>query len=171
MTEKERRIEAREQTDYKAFTQICFYKSRKMPAKSRYDAVTENAVVEIKSRDKYKYDDFNTFTLSLHKLDHLQLGMKKENKPFASVVALYPRSNKVAVFDVTELTPNNCSIEWRYVKVTEYDDEEPVYAWKPFAVLSLEPGKHQYYRTIVLDADLGWVDEDYRKNLAELRKK
>lgn len=170
MTEKERRIEAREQTDYKAFTQICHYQSRKMPPKSKWDAVTENAVVEIKNRDKYTYTQFKTFLLSLHKLDHLELGKKTEDKPYSCVVAIYPLSDKIVVFDTTNLNAKNSTIEWRKVKVTEYDDEEPVYEWRPFAVLSLEPGKHQYYRTIVLDTDLSWTDEDYQKNLEELRK-
>lgn len=170
MTEKEIRIEARELTDFKAFQQICFRESRKMPPKSKWDAVTDNSVVEIKNRDKYTYGQFNTFTLSLHKLDHLELGKKMEDKPYSCVVALYPKSNKAVVFDTTRLNAKNCTIEWRKVKVTEYDDEEPEWQWRPFAVLSLEPGKHEYYRTIVLDTDLSWTYGDFEKNIEEIRQ-
>lgn len=171
MTEKEIRIEARERTDYKAFQQICHYKMKKMPPMSKWDAVTENSVVELKNRDKYEIGTFDTFTLSLHKLDHLAMGRKEEEKPYSCVVAFYPLSNKAVVFDTTELTPNNADIVWRKVKKTEYDDEENAeWEWKPFASLSLKEGRHKNYRTIVLDADLSWTNDDYRRNVSELRK-
>ena len=170
MTEKEIKIEARERTDYKVLEQVCKYKSRKMPAKSKWDAVTENAVVEIKNRDKYTYEHFNTFSLSLHKLDHLELGKKVEDKQYSCVVAIYPLSDKVVIFDTTNLNAKNAKIEWIKVKKTQYDDEEETeYVYEPKVMLDLKAGKHGDYRTIVLDADLSWVEDDYIKNYNEIK--
>lgn len=170
MTEKEIKIEARERTDYRVLQQICHYDMRRKPPGSKWDAVTENAVVEIKNRDKYTYDDFDTFSLSLHKLDHLELGKKEEDKPYSAVVAIYPLSNKVVIFDTTNLNAKNAKIEWKRVKKTQYDTKEPIYVWQPKVMLDLTEGKHTNYRTIVLDTDLSWVEEDYENNIREIKK-
>lgn len=170
MTEKQIRIEARELTDFKVLQQVFYYESRKMPSGSKWDAVTENCVVEIKNRDKYKYDSFPTFSLSLHKLDHLELGKRTEDKPNASVLAIYPLSNKAVLFDVTDLNPKNANIEWKRVKKTEYADGEPIFVWEPKVMLDLKEGKHDNYRTIVIDTDLSWVEEDFQENYNRLKQ-
>ena len=171
MTEKQIKIEARELTDFKVLQQVFQYEAtKKMPSGSKWDAVTENCVVEIKNRDKYKYDSFPTFALSLHKLDHLELGKKTEGKPYSVVLGIYPLSNKVVLFDVTDLNPKNANIEWKRVKKTEYADGEPIYVWEPKVMLDLTEGKHDNYRTIVIDTDLSWVEEDFQENYNRLKQ-
>lgn len=171
MTEKQIKIEARELTDYKVLQQVFQYEAtKKMPSGCKWDAVTENCVVEIKNRDKYKYDSFPTFALSLHKLDHLELGKETEGKPYSSVLGIYPLSNKVVLFDVTDLNPKNANIEWKRVKKTEYADGEPIFVWEPKVMLDLTEGKHDNYRTIVIDTDLSWVEEDFQENYNRLKQ-
>lgn len=171
MTEKQIRIEARELTDFKVLQHVFQYEAKKkMPSGSKWDAVTENCVVEIKNRDKYKYDSFPTFALSLHKLDHLELGRKTEGKRYSVVLGIYPLSNKVVLFDVTKLNQKNANIEWKRVKKTEYADGKSIYVWEPKVMLDLKEGKHDNYITMVINTDLSWVEEDYQENYNRLKQ-
>lgn len=135
------------------------YTLDKMKAGKEYDAFQTNTttgantLVELKCREDYRYDDFPTFLLSLHKLDSMQLNMKKKNAQNGCIVGIYPYDGKVVIFDVTELTPQVADIQWRKVKKTQYDpDSEKV--WKPFAVLNLKPGKYNHYSTYVYEHNI-----------------
>lgn len=135
------------------------YKLDKMKAGKEYDAIQTNTItgedtlVELKWREDYRYNDFPTFLLSLHKLDSMQLHMNKKNAQRGCIVGIYPYDGKVVIFNVTELTPQVADIQWRKVKKTQYDpDSEKV--WKPFAVLNLKPGKYKHYSTYVFEYDM-----------------
>lgn len=112
----------------------------------------ERDLVEIKNRDNYAYEDFQTFMLSLHKLDSMQAMMKKENAQRGFVAGLYPKSNKVVLFDITNLTPTVADIKWLYVKKTQYDPKSPK-EWQPKASLDLKHGHYKHYSTYVYDYD------------------
>lgn len=115
----------------------------------------ERILIEIKNRDKYAYDDFNTFLLSLHKIDTMQEMLVQENAQKGFVAALYPRSNKVVLFDVTNTRVQDMGdndIRWVKVKKTEYDPNSPR-VWQPKAVFDLRHGKHRNYSTYVYDFD------------------
>lgn len=167
MTEKEIKedIDLREGIDYWTYRDFIEakwpgrYTLDKMRAGKEYDAVQTNtktgetALIELKYREDYRYNDFPTFLLSLHKLDSMQLHMKKKNAQRGCIVGIYPYDGKVVIFDVTELTPQVADIQWRKVKKTQYDpDSEKV--WKPFAVLNLKPGKYKHYSTYVFDHNI-----------------
>lgn len=123
-----------------------------------YDAIQTNkktgerTFVEIKNRDEYAYEDFQTFMLSLHKLDSMQRMMKKENAQKGFVAGLYPKSKKVVLFDITNLTPTVADIKWLYVKKTQYDPNSPK-EWQPKAALNLQQGNYKHYSTYVYDFD------------------
>lgn len=110
----------------------------------------ERYLIEIKYRDKYAFDDFDTFMLSLHKTDSMQIMMKKEKAQKGFIAGLYPKGNKVVLFDITDLTPTVADIKWVKVKKTEFDDNsERVY--QPKAMLNMQPGKYKHYSTYVYD--------------------
>lgn len=130
---------------------------------TEYDAIQtdvesgERIFIEVKQREKYRYDDFRTFLLSLHKLDSMQLMMKKENAQRGFVVGIYPDDSKIVLFDITNLPSTLADITWRKVKKTEYDpDSEMVY--QPFAELNLKHGKYKHYSTYVYNFGLKNLD-------------
>lgn len=135
------------------------YELDKTRAGKEYDAFQTNTttgtntLIELKWREDYRYNDFPTFLLSLHKLDSMQLHMKEKNAQRGCIVGIYPYDGKVVIFDVTELIPQVADIQWRKVKKTQYDpDSEKV--WMPFAVLNLKPGKYKHYSTYVFEYDM-----------------
>ena len=131
------------------------------PPGTGYDALQYNTetgeriLIEIKNRDNYAYDDFSTFHLSLHKIDTMQEMLVEENAQKGFVAALYPKSDKVVLFDITYTTTQDMGaddIQWVYVKKTQYDPDSPR-IWQPKAVLDLKHGHHRNYSTYVYDFD------------------
>lgn len=160
--EVDKAINVQEDIDYLTYRDFLEHKWQgrytldKMKAGKEYDAFQTNTttgantLVELKWREDYRYDDFPTFLLSLHKLDSMQSNIKKKNAQNGCIVGIYPYDGKIVIFDVTELTPQVADIQWRLVKLTQYDpDSEKV--WKPFAVLNLKPGKYNHYSTYVYE--------------------
>lgn len=162
-------IEEREQLDYEALRQ---FKERygkddvelhKMPQYSKYDAYTSKdqhtiAVIEVKTREKYSIDDFSTFLLSLHKIDELQQAKRLENAQRAILVAFYPKDNKTIVFDLTNLTANDCDIVWKNTWKTHYDQKQK--QPQPYAVLSLTEGTYKHYSVKIFDQKLDFLLEN-----------
>ena len=161
-------IEKREELDYQAFQNLIKIKGsktepHKMPQFSKYDCwtstSTENiAVVELKTREDYHINDFDTFLLSLHKVSELQYGKKEKNAQNCILVAFYPLDNKTAIFDLSNLTDDKCDLKWIYTWVTHYDKSKGK-RWQPYAELSLTPGDHKYYSTKIIDQELGYLIE------------
>lgn len=158
-------IEVREEKDYKAFENLIQLNGNKtvphkMPQYSKYDAYTTTvtgedtvAVVELKTREDYSIDDFDTFLLSLHKVSELQQGKKDKNAQKSILVSFYPKDNKTVIFDLSNLTDDKCDIKWIYTWITHYDKSKGK-KWQPYAELSLTPGQHKYYSTKIIPQNL-----------------
>lgn len=156
-------IELREEKDYLAFEDLIRQNGNKtephkMPQFSKYDAWTTNgteniAVVELKTREDYHIIDFDTFLLSLHKVDELKYGRMDRNAQKSILVAFYPLDNKTAIFDLTDLSATDCEIKWVYTWTTHYDQSKGK-KWQPYAELSLTEGSHGNYSTKIVGQNL-----------------
>lgn len=156
-------IEEREELDYKAFENLIELhgnktEPHKMPQYSKYDAYTTNgtdniAVVELKTREDYHLDDFDTFLLSLHKVSELNYGRADKNAQKSILVAFYPLDNKTVIFDLSNLTDDKCDIKWINTWITHYDKSKGK-KWQPYAELSLTEGEHKYYSTKIINQNL-----------------
>lgn len=159
-------IEKREELDYQAFENLIKEKGNKTtPHKteqfSKYDCWTEKdgkviAVVELKTREDYHLDDFDTFLLSLHKVDELQEARHLNDAQKSILVAFYPLDNKTVIFDLTNLTAQDCDIKWIYTYRTHYMKEKGK-TWQPYAELKLTEGNHGNYSTKIVSQELGFL--------------
>ena len=161
-------IEKREELDYQAFEKLIEEKGNKttphkMPQFSKYDCWTEKddktvAVVELKTREDYHLEDFDTFLLSLHKISELQEGKRLNDAQKSILVAFYPLDNKTVIFDLSDLTDDKCDIKWINTWITHYDKSKGK-RWQPYAELSLTEGSHKYYSTKIIDQKLDYLLE------------
>lgn len=159
-------IEKREELDYKAFENLIKQKGNKTePHKTeqyaKYDAWTEKdgktvAVVELKTREDYHLDDFETFLLSLHKISELQEAKRLNDAQKSILVAFYPLDNKTVIFDLSDLTDDKCDIKWIYTYKTHYMKEKGK-TWQPYAQLNLKEGNHGNYSTKIIEQELGFL--------------
>lgn len=159
-------IEKREELDYKAFENLIKEKGNKtIPHKteqfSKYDAWTEKdgktfAVVELKTREDYHLEDFDTFLLSLHKVSELQEAKHLNDAQRAILVAFYPLDDKTVIFDLTDLTDDKCDIKWIYTYKTHYMKEKGK-IWQPYAQLNLKEGNYGNYSTKIVGQELGFL--------------
>lgn len=67
--------------------------------------ITDNSsdIIELKTRWDYTYEQFNDILIDTYKLNNLLLSRKDTGADRIYVVALYPKSDKIVIVDVTDL--------------------------------------------------------------------
>lgn len=67
--------------------------------------ITDNSsdIIELKTRWNYTYEQFNDLLIDTYKLNNLLLSRKDTGADRIYVVALYPKSEKIIIVDVTDL--------------------------------------------------------------------
>lgn len=67
--------------------------------------VTDNSsdIIELKTRWNYTYEQFDNLLIDTYKLNNLLLSRKDTGADRIYVVALYPKSEKIVIVDVTDL--------------------------------------------------------------------
>ena len=113
--EKDALYQAQEIADFYCYSQFINEKQpdttiTKAPTYTPYDALQNNDIwIELKARHRYSIKDFDTFDLSLYKIDKLRTYTYSNNeKPkHIYVAALWTQDNKITLHPITEYVTND----------------------------------------------------------------
>lgn len=117
--EKDALYQAQETADFYCYSQFINEKQpnttvTKAPQYSPYDALQNNEIwIELKARHRYSIEDFDTFDLSLYKIDKLRTYTYSNNeKPkHIYVAALWTQDNKITLHPITEYVTNDAKYD------------------------------------------------------------
>lgn len=97
-------------------------------------------IVEIKVRHKYSYEQFPDISVDTYKISKILSAMDELSATNAYVVAMYPKSDKIAIIDITCLDYTMDDVEERKANYTTIGQSQEKRK-KMFIPLSIRRGK------------------------------
>ena len=77
---------------------------------------TSKDLIEIKVRHKYSFEKFDDISIDTYKLNNILLNREEESATSVYICAMYPKSDKIILIDITFLDYDNDDIVKKYAK-------------------------------------------------------